>query len=108
MSDFCSVTVINHTRVRHKCASCQQGIEIGDSAHLTVASVDGDFCSYYEHPECRAAAHAYQGLVANYGDEWNWLHAIDEVSDWEWLIKEHPIAAARLGAKERIERRKAA
>jgi hypothetical protein len=54
------------------------------------------FHNYY-HPECRAAAYAYAEMTKLWGEDFTFLHMMDEREDGPWLIEHHPQAAARLG-----------
>jgi hypothetical protein len=108
MSDFWTESTVKAVRKPHRCEDCRKLIEVGSPASHTAGVYDGDFFSNYSHVECRAAALDYHCVADLTSDEWPWLHELDEVEDWKWLIAEHPIVAERMGLQKRIAEREAA
>ncbi len=108
MSDFGSRTDVKRTRKLHGCYHCERDIAIGSPAVVMSGSYFGDFYSEYEHLECEVAAFAYAQMTGLWGEEFTRIADLDEPSDMEWLIAEHPAVAERIRAAERIEARKSA
>ena len=72
-------------------------IAIGDAALDVAGHWDGEFWNGSFHHECRATEVALNNLHGSFRpDEWINLSEIDW-EDWEWLLAEHPIVAARKG-----------
>ena len=102
-TDFHVTRAVGAIRVRKKCEHCQTWIEKGQPAVRTAGKFEGSMYHHHLHVECDAAAHDYyHGPFEGAGDEMPWLWELDEVHDWAWLIKEHPIAASRLNLEPKV------
>lgn len=77
-------------------------IDKGERALTYSGKFNGDFGHFTLHPECREAELAWNKMVGSYGDEFFGLSEL-EPDDWEWLLSEYPIVAARMNVTaERI------
>ena len=99
MSDFSCETSIKKTRKKHICEHCEKPIAVGSSAERISGVWDGDFGTVYMHSDCAAAGKAYATMTGYWGDEWSWLHQLDDQEDHKWLAKEFPTVAERMGRR---------
>lgn len=90
---FYRETRIKAVRKARSCGGCGHVIEVGSEAVDLAGHYDGDFWSATYHGECRAAEIALNG--EHQAEEWIPLQEF-EWEDWEVLLEEHPIVAARL------------
>ena len=101
---FYRETTVKAVRKARRCLGCGRMIAVGETALDVAGYWDGDFWSGTFHHECRAAEIALNRL---YGplrpDEWMQLGEL-EWDDWEWLLAEYPVVAARKGiTAERLQ-----
>lgn len=87
-------------RKQYVCSQCGQPIPLGERHYAIALKADGDFASYREHVECRAAWVDLRGL-RDLGWHEDSPALMDDgeipVDDRAWIIAEHPTVAARLG-----------
>lgn len=94
---FYRESTVKAVRKARRCLGCGRMIAVGETALDVAGHWDGDFWSGSFHHECRAAEIALNNLHGPLRpDEWINLSEIDW-EDWEWLLAEHPIVAARKG-----------
>lgn len=96
MSEFSCERAIKKTRKTHVCEHCKQKIEIGGPAQMLSGVWDGDFSSVYMHEDCCHVGRLYAEMTGYWGDEWMWLHQLEEAADHDWLRVNHPDVYARL------------
>lgn len=99
---FYRETRIKAVRKARGCGGCGRTIASGSEAVDLAGHYDGDFWSSTYHVECHKAEidlnHEHQA------EEWIPLQEFEPEDDWEVLLAEHPIVAARLGiTQERID-----
>lgn len=100
-SEFYSEKIVTVRKPR-QCAGCCQMLAKGDQALVYSGKFDGDFGSFTLHPECRVAELAWNKMADTYYDEFVSLSEL-EPDEWEWLLDEHPVVAARMNiTAERI------
>lgn len=106
MAEFYSEKIVSVRKPR-PCEGCGQMIGKGERALTYSGKFDGDFGSFTLHPECRVAELAWNKMADTYADEFVGLSEL-EPDDWQWLLDEHPIVAARKNVTpERIVEHKA-
>lgn len=96
MFNFLRETILRRTRKEHQCVGCSTPIRQYHSATKYVAVDGGELISCYYHVECREAETALNRL---YGDNYypeDWVN-LSEADEPDWLRREHPIVAERLG-----------
>ena len=93
---FYRETHVKAVRKSRPCIGCGRMIEVGSPALDASAHYEGDFWAATYHVECRAAETAINDLHEVYSGEWMALSDIEH-DDWDWLIAEHPVVAARMG-----------
>jgi hypothetical protein len=93
---FMRENTVKAVRKPAHCWSCAGMIEVGQPAVRYAGISDGEFVAAAYHVECRTAEVAFNELRGTYGDEWGGLDEMER-EDHEWLIAEHPIAAAHMG-----------
>ena len=99
---FFRETRIKAVRKARSCGGCGKVIEVGSEAVDLASHHEGDFWSDTYHVECRRAEMALN--QEHQAEEWIHLQEFDPEDDWEVLLEEHPIVAARLGiTRERID-----
>lgn len=86
---------VRSTRKQKQCIGCLRIIPVGSYSLGVAGHWEGDFWSGAYHTECRAAEIALNSLHDVYPGEWMGLNEI-EWDDWDWLLTEHPIAAANM------------
>lgn len=108
MGDFYREREVKRVHKPRPCASCGCVIEKGGPAlDCSGYGPDGFWAAKY-HIECRKAECELNQAMGNSADEWFGLHEVEEVDDFEWLLREHPTVAVRLGIdQERVDRIKA-
>ena len=88
-------------RKTHICDHCRKEIAVGEKYHRVDGIWEGKFTSFKEHSECHELATEIMKLnVYSYGEGiclWEDLEDPDEI---EWVIKEYPIVAERLGLRK--------
>ena len=90
-------TNVKATRKLTTCDCCLKHIDVGSSAVRVVGTnEDGEFIASTMHHECRAAELRLNDVHDTMSGEWIGLSEA-EPDDREWLVAEHPIAAARIG-----------
>lgn len=97
MSDFSATRAIKKTRKPHRCEHCWKIIDPGSPAVKYSGVWQGDFSSVYMHDDCEKAGEAYAKMTDLWGEEWTWLHQLEEISDFQWLAEEYPAVAKRVG-----------
>ena len=104
---FSNVRSIKSVRKARPCR-CGQMIEAGQPAVEWVGVTEGEFAAIAYHPECRQAERALNKLHdVQWWDDWSGIEDV-ESEDWEWLLTEHPLVAARLNiTPERVAEHKA-
>lgn len=106
MSEFYSEKIVKVRKPR-QCAGCCQMIGKGEQALTYSGKFDGEFGSFTLHPECRVAELAWNKMAGTYNDEFVGLSELD-ADEWQWLLDEHPVVAARMNVTaERIAERAA-
>ena len=101
MTFHCSRTVKG--RKQHRCEQCGTVIPAGEMQVVSAGSNYGDFYSYRAHVECEDAGKAYATMTGYWGEEYTWFqHHDSEIRDWQWMVEDHPIVAARLGWDKRL------
>ena len=93
---FYRETHVKAVRKARPCIGCGRRIEVGSPALDASGHYDGEFWAATYHVECRAAEIALNSLHGLYHDEWMALSDI-EWDDWDWLLVEYPVVAARMG-----------
>lgn len=93
---FYRETSVKAVRKARPCLGCGCMIAVGEAALDVAGHYEGDFWSGSFHHECRAAEVALNDLHEVYPGEWMNLGDI-EWDDWEWLLADHPVTAARMG-----------
>jgi hypothetical protein len=93
---------IKSVRKARACGGCGTLIEAGSPAVDLASHYDGDFWSATYHRECRKAEVDLNS--EHQAEEWIPLQEFDPEDDWEIILEDHPIVAARLGiTQERID-----
>ena len=103
--EFFSEKTVNG-RKQHRCDSCQQVIENGASHVYMSGKFEGEIWDSRNHHECRKAevklakVHGLSG-----GEEWMFLHDLEEDADVVWVKEVHPEAYAHIVDRyaERLE-----
>lgn len=104
MSEFNSTRTVKAVRKVHECEQCGRNINVGDPATYSVGRWEGDIYSFYSHPECAAAAHAYATEFVLWGEDYPWFQHMElEWEDKEWLLDNHPKVAERLNIEREEE-----
>lgn len=99
---FYRETIIKAVRKARVCGGCGRTIARGSEAVDLAGHYDGDFWSATYHVECRKAEIDLNG--EHQAEEWIHLSEF-EPDDWEVILQDHPIVAARLGiTAERVEK----
>lgn len=82
----------------HRCEQCGGAIIVGEEHSYGAGKVDGDFWSYREHSDCRAAwlKHVVEHL--EYYDEAPFLRDL-ATDERDGIVADFPEVAARLGWK---------
>ena len=102
MSDFSSSEEIKRTRKSHRCFCCESEIPAGSSALKMTGVWEGDFYCEWIHSDCKEAADALNALSGNWGEDFVWLHQMEEFEDARFILKEFPEVAARLAICDRV------
>lgn len=98
MSDFHVESFVAAARRLRVCEQCGRSILPGSPYRRGAGKYDGEMYSTATHPECHEAAQAYARMSNSWGEDYPWFQHMDlEPEDREWLLKEHPVVAARLG-----------
>ena len=98
MSDFHVESVVAAARKQRTCEQCGQPVEVGWPYLRGAGSYDGQMYSHATHIECHEAAQALARLLGAWGEDYPWFRHMDiDLEDREWLLKEHPVVAERLG-----------
>jgi len=98
MSDFHVESVVAAARKQHSCEQCGQPVEVGSPYRRGAGSYDGEMYSHATHIECHEAAQALARLSGAWDEDYPWFRHMDmDREDREWLLKEHPVVAERLG-----------
>lgn len=106
MAEFYSEKIVKVRKAR-QCAGCCQMVAAGEQALTYSGKFNGDFGSFTLHPECREAELAWNKMTGAYADEFVGLCDL-ESDEWEWLLDEYPVVAARMNVTaERIADHKA-
>lgn len=101
MSDFHAESFVASARKRRFCEQCGRPIEPGSPYRRGAGSYDGEMYSHATHLECHEAAQAYARLHRLWGEDYPWFQHMDlDLDDEAWLLKEHPVVAARLGIEK--------
>jgi hypothetical protein len=87
---------VKAVRKARRCIACGRMIGVGSPALDASGHFNGEFWAATYHAECRAAEIALNSLPLLHYEEWMALSDI-EWDDWDWLLAEHPIVAARMG-----------
>lgn len=98
---FQRTRVVNSCRKPCRCIQCDQRIEAGEPKVTASGVWDGDFYTYDEHPECRAASLSYGDLAGwDYSERGLRLcEDLERRDDAPWLVANWPTVAQRLGIK---------
>jgi len=106
---FHSTRDIKAVRKEHVCEHCLTKIAIGEPAINAAGVYDGDFYSYYVHPECEAWGTDYAKRGDLWGDEYVWLHDVwsdigtqDSINELRHIIEKFPKVAALIDAASRL------
>lgn len=96
---------IKAVRKVHICEQCNTKIEVGQPAHYAFGIYEGEPYSLYDHTECHAAARQYAELNDLWFEDYPWFQHMDdsEFGHHDWLMKNHPIVAARLNIECEVE-----
>jgi hypothetical protein len=86
-------------RKAHICDQCRRRIEQGVLHWYTAGVIDGDFSTYREHFECRAAWYTLNIELRDCDDGAPFLCDDDnhEADDRLWMREQFPVVADRLG-----------
>ena len=92
---FNSKTVV--PRKPHSCEQCGKQIIAGERCHYSSGLYDGDFMSYYEHEDCRAAWLDVERETLRWDDAAPFLRDSEGLAESRpFLIEKYPAVAARL------------
>ena len=97
MGDFSTHTSVSAVRRDHICDECHRTITKGSPASRLSGVWDGEFYSCINHVDCREAIVAYNQMADFDTDDWMRLDRLEDPSDFDWLRKNYPTVAERLG-----------
>jgi hypothetical protein len=88
---FSATREVKAVRRARPCQHCLLTIEKGEPALVVSGVHEGHFYSDTMHHRCEAAGAEYFDIVCGCGDEYVWLHELEN-EDLEWLQVDHWIA----------------
>jgi hypothetical protein len=90
-------TSIVTARKDHRCEQCRHVIPAGAPHTYCAGKFEGDFMSYREHSDCRAAWHELNFKIREYYEDAAPFMRDDEClkEDRAWLEEHYPVVAAR-------------
>lgn len=102
--EFLGERLIRAVRKPHPCEACGKVIPARLPATYATTIQDGNFFTWYSHPECRDAETDWNKQRGPWGRPfscsedyyWLWQAMEDEPIERAWLVANHPIAAGRL------------
>jgi hypothetical protein len=102
MSNFQSNCEIKRVRKPHTCEHCGLQIATRRPASVSKGRYDGHFYAFYTHPDCWQAGSALADENGDWGEDFVWLHQINEYNDARFIINRFPAVATRLSICGRV------